>query len=40
MPLTMLRNYMQLKYRTKIFVEGHGEYQIEVTNFVNTKTFK
>ena len=40
MPLSLLRNYMELRYRTKIFVEGHGEYQIEVTNVVNTKTFK
>lgn len=31
---------MALKYKTKIYVEGKGEYQIEVTNVVNTRSFK
>ena len=31
---------MAFKYKTKFEVEGQGELQIEVTNYVNTKTFK
>lgn len=32
-------HFFALKYRTTIEVEGVGEYQIEVTNLVNTRTF-
>lgn len=34
-----MRHYISLKYRTKFEVEGVGEYEIVVTNIVNTKTF-
>lgn len=37
---TVQGNYIALKYKTKVAVEGVGEWQIEVTNVVNTKTFK
>ena len=33
-------NFIALKYKTSIAVEGMGEYFIEITNLVNTKTFK
>ena len=33
-------HYIAMKYRTKIEVEGVGQYEIEVTNVVNTRTFK
>lgn len=29
-----------LRYKTKVSVEGVGEYEIEITNVVNTKTLK
>ena len=32
--------YIALKYKTKVSVEGVGEYEVEVTNVVNTKTLK
>lgn len=37
---TVRGNFIALRYKTKIEVEGVGEYQIEITNVVNTKTFK
>ena len=37
---TVQGNYIALKYKTRVAVEGMGEWQIEVTNVVNTKTFK
>ena len=40
MPSGLLGHYIALKYKTKINVEGQGEYEIEVTSVVNTKTFK
>ena len=33
-------HFIALKYKTTIEVQGTGEYQIEVTNVVNTRTFK
>jgi len=36
----LLGHYIALKYKTKIEVEGQGQYEIEVTNVVNTRTFK
>ena len=35
-----LGNYIALKYKTKIEVEGQGTYEIAVTNVVNTKTLR
>jgi len=36
-----LKNKMiALRYKTKVIVEGVGEYEIEITNVVNTKTLK
>ena len=37
---TVKGNFVAFKYKTKFEVEGQGELQIEVTNYVNTKTFK
>lgn len=37
---TVSGNYIALKYKTSVAVEGLGEYQIEIVNVVNTKTFK
>ena len=37
---TVRGNFIALKYKTKIAVEGKGEYMIEITNVVDTKTFK
>ena len=37
---TVQGNFIALKYKTKVVVEGGGEYEITVTNVVNTKTFK
>lgn len=37
---TIKGNFIALKFRTNIEVEGVGEYQIEITNVVNTKTFE
>jgi hypothetical protein len=31
---------MLMKYKKKIKVEGHGEYEIEVTNIVNSNTMQ
>jgi len=31
---------MLLKYKQKIKVEGHGEYEIEVKNVIDTRTFE
>jgi len=33
-------NFIALKYKTKIAVEGQGEFELEITNVVNTATFK
>ena len=30
--------FIALQYKTKVSVEGVGEYEIEITNVVNTKT--
>ena len=38
-PFGPMRPYVAVRYRTKFNVEGVGEYEIEVTNIVNTKTF-
>ena len=35
-----MRHFIAIKYKTKIEVEGLGQYEIEVTNVVNTRTFK
>lgn len=35
---TVRQNFIALKYKTKIEVDGLGEYQIEITNVVNTGT--
>ena len=32
--------YIAVKYKSKVTVDGVGEYEIEVTNVVNTKTLK
>lgn len=37
---TIKGNFIALKYKTNIEVEGVGEYQIEITNIINTKTFE
>lgn len=37
---TVKGKFVALNYKTKIAVAGVGEYQIEITNVVNTKTFK
>jgi len=31
---------MAIRYKTRIEVDGVGEFEIEVTNVVNTRTFK
>ena len=36
----LLSHYIALRYKTRIEVEGQGEYEIEVTNLVDTRTFK
>ena len=36
----MKNKFIALKYKTKVSVEGVGEYEVEVTNVVNTKTLK
>ena len=37
---SLKNKYIALKYKTKVSVEGVGEYEVEVTNVVNTKTLK
>ena len=37
---TVKGNFIALKYKTRIAVEGVGEYEIEVKNVIDTKTFK
>ena len=37
---TVKGNFIALKYKTSVAVEGMGEYQIEIVNVVNTRTFK
>ena len=37
---TIRSNFVTLKFKTQVVIEGHGEYQIEIANVVNTKTFK
>lgn len=37
---TVKGNFIALSFRSRIAVAGVGEYQIEITNIVDTKTFK
>ena len=37
---SLKNKFIALRYKTKVNVEGVGEYQIEITNVVNTKTLK
>ena len=30
--------YIKMKFQKKIVIQGHGEYQIEITNLVNPRT--
>ena len=37
---TVKGNFIALKYKTSVAVEGMGEYTIEIRSVVNTRTFK